>query len=127
MKLPHTMKRYGTIDGVMVMPPAPSWEHQWVAADPFWLLDAHARRRGIGVMLFAPLALEVQHDLLRTRQPDLTVEILSPNDTRADIQGKMDDYQRIRNHGADRAVWAGEMVRSDTLPDLHLPVDDIFA
>lgn len=177
LKLPHTMKRYDIIDGVMVMPPAPSWEHQWVAANLFRLLDAHARRQGIGVVLFAPVDIEVQHDPLRTRQPDLlflstertgitgraqlrgvqtiqiapdlTVEILSPNDARGDIQDKLDDYRRI----GVRECWLvspeaetvevlrlssetperiglfgrGETVRSGMLPDLHLSVDDIFA
>jgi Uma2 family endonuclease len=81
--------------------------------------------------------------------PDLVVEVLSPSDTRSAMNEKIDDYQRL----GVRECWLasseaetvevlrltagqfdrlglfgpGDTVRSDALPELALPVDELFA
>jgi Uma2 family endonuclease len=77
----------------------------------------------LGVVLMAPVDLLIQREPLRTRQPDilylsadrtgirgraqlrglpfleippdLVVEVLSPSNTRRDIESKLEDYRRI--------------------------------
>ena len=81
--------------------------------------------------------------------PDLTVEVLSPGETRPDVLAKLEDYRAI----GVRECWLvspeaetvevlrlgpagwerdglhgrGDQVRSVVLPELHLPVDHVFA
>jgi Uma2 family endonuclease len=105
------------------MPPAPTPAHQWFSKRIFSRLDNFVEERYLGVVLFAPVDLLIQREPLRTRQPDilylsaertgirglaelqglqflevppdLVVEVLSPSNTRRDIEGKLEDYQRI--------------------------------
>ena len=123
LALPETRQRYEIVDGVLIMPPAPTPNHQWVAQEIFVLLRSFVRERSLGVVLMAPVDLMVQREPLRTRQPDilflsaertgisgraglrglqflevppdLVVEVLSPSNTRRDVAGKLEDYRRI--------------------------------
>jgi Uma2 family endonuclease len=123
LALPETKQRYEIVDGVLIMPPAPTPAHQWFSKRIFLRLDNFVEERRLGVVLFAPVDLLIQREPLRTRQPDilylsarrtgirglaelqglqfleippdLVVEVLSPTNTRRDIEGKLEDYWRI--------------------------------
>jgi Uma2 family endonuclease len=123
LTLPETKQRYEIVDGVLIMPPAPTLAHQWFSKRIFSRLDNFVEERGLGVVLFAPVDLLIQREPLRTRQPDilylsaertgirglaelqglqfleippdLVVEVLSPSNTRRDIEAKLEDYRRI--------------------------------
>jgi Uma2 family endonuclease len=120
--LPETKQRYEIVDGVMLMPPAPTADHQWIMLELAVRLRSFVNERDLGVVLAAPVDLLIQRQPLRTRQPDilylggertgirgraelrglqflemppdLVVEVLSPNNRR-DTEGKLEDYRRI--------------------------------
>lgn len=123
LALPETKQRYEIVDGVMLMPPAPTADHQWILAEIFLRLRRFVDDNGLGVVLPAPVDLLIQRQPLRTRQPDilylsgertgisgraglrglqflemapdLVVEILSPSNTRREIGNKLEDYRRV--------------------------------
>jgi Uma2 family endonuclease len=123
LALPETKQRYEIVDGMLIMPPAPTPDHQWILKRISSRLDNFVEERDLGVVLFAPVDLLIQREPLRTRQPDvlylsaertgirgraelrglqfleippdLVVEVLSPSNTRRDIEGKLEDYRRI--------------------------------
>jgi Uma2 family endonuclease len=121
--LPETKQRYEIVDGVMLMPPGPTWDHQWVMLEIAVRLRSFVNERDLGVVLAAPVDLLIRREPLRTRQPDilylsaertgirgraqlrgmqfqeippdLVVEAHSPSNTRSDIESKLEDYRRI--------------------------------
>ena len=121
--LPETRQRYEIVDGVMLMAPAPTPIHQWIMMEITVRLKAFVEERGLGVVFAAPVDLLVQRDPLRTRQPDilylnaertgirgaaelrglqyletppdLVVEVLSPSNSRRDIEERLSDYRGI--------------------------------
>jgi Uma2 family endonuclease len=121
--MPETKQRYEIVDGVMIMAAAPSADHQWLSGEIYWKLREFVELRGLGVVLFAPVDLLIQREPLRTRQPDvlylsaertgirgrrelrgfqvldvapdIIVEVLSPSNSRRDIQEKLEDYRRL--------------------------------
>lgn len=123
LELPETKQRYEIVDGVLQMPPAPTPDHQWITQEIFVRIRRFVESREIGVVLMAPVDLLIQREPLRTRQPDilylnaqrtgvkgraelrglqyletppdLVVEVLSPSNTRRDLEGKLADYRRI--------------------------------
>ena len=123
LALPETKQRYEIVDGVMMMPPAPTPTHQWIMQRIFLRLTNFVEDRALGVVLIAPVDLMIQRDPLRTRQPDilylsaertgikgldelrglqflevppdLVVEVLSPSNSRGDIEERLADYERI--------------------------------
>jgi Uma2 family endonuclease len=123
LAMPETKQRYEIVDGVMIMAAAPSADHQWLSSRMYRKLSDFVEPRGLGVVLFAPLDLLIQREPLRTRQPDvlylsaertgirgrrelrefqvldvapdIVVEVLSPSNTRRDIQEKLEDYRRL--------------------------------
>ncbi len=123
LSLPEIKQRYDIVDGVMIMAPAPTPVHQWIAQRIFLPLWNFVEERGLGVVLMAPVDLLIQREPLRTRQPDilylsaertgirglsdlrglqlleappdLVVEVLSPSNTRRDIESKLEDYRKI--------------------------------
>jgi len=122
LALPETKEHYEIVDGVLIMPPAPSPAHQWYMMELAVRLRGFVNERGLGVVLTAPVDLIIRREPLRTRQPDilylsaertgikgvselqalqaletppdLVVEILSPSNTRREIGTKLDDYCR---------------------------------
>ncbi len=120
---PEMRKRYDIIDGVLIMSPGPTPLHQWVMLEIFAPLTHFVEERGLGVVLVAPLDLVIRREPLRTRQPDilylsaersgirgvadlrglqvlevapdLVVEVLSPSNTRRDIESKLEDYRGL--------------------------------
>ncbi len=123
LKLPETKQRYDIVDGVMQMAPAPTPDHQWIMIELLVRLRSFVNEQRSGVVFAAPVDLLIQREPLRTRQPDilylnaertgiqgradlaglqffeippdLVVEVLSPSNTRSEIEGKLEDYLRI--------------------------------
>ena len=121
--MPETKQRYEIVDGVMNVPPGPSYDHQWITKKIDRRLTDFVEAKDLGIVLFAPLDLLVSREPLRVRQPDVlflnairtgirgrrdlrgvqtleiapdvTIEVLSPTNTRRDIQDKLEDYQGI--------------------------------
>jgi len=125
----------------------------------------------LGTVFVAPLDFVIRCDLLRTRQPDpmfiskarryviglqviqggpdLVVEVLSPTDTRQELQEKLQDYRSIgvreawivspqaqtvevlqlAAEGIQRSglYGLGDPIVSQVLPNLQPAVDELFA
>jgi Uma2 family endonuclease len=119
-RLPDDGPRYELIDGVLTEMPAPTIFHQSVLAQYFEMLRAHVRQHRLGLVLFAPVDVElsrfdiVQPDLVFVSRdnagvirpdgrrivgaPDLVVEASSPGTT-------------LRDQGAKRRLFATHGVR----------------
>ena len=174
--LPIIKQKCEVVDGVLVMPPSPFGEHPWVIGVMLDALRPFLRGNGLGIALTAPYDVLIRRDPLRVRQPDilvvnaeltgitrpadlvdlpyleypplLVVEVLSPSNTRRDIEQKMADYRgigvpecwlsrfpsrsvEVLRLTADAAITAatygmGDVLRSEVLPGFELPVADIF-
>jgi Uma2 family endonuclease len=167
---PEIKARFDIVDGVMITAPTPTLEHQRILGKLFLLVDQFVSERQLGEVFFAPLDVIIQREPLRTRQPDLlfvsndragimeeyiqgppnlVAEILSPRNTRRDVDDKLSDYGRL---GVEEC-WLvspeartvevlrldqqslkrtsihglGDQVRSSVLTDLSLAVGDLFA
>lgn len=170
LALPEIKQRYEVIDGELVyMSPTPTPEHQILLRNLFRHLDQFVCTHDLGEVLFAPLDVLIQRNPLKTRQPDmlyvsksrtdiigpqlieggpdLAVEILSPANTRSELEDKLDDYWRIQvqecwlvspegmtieilrrgDQGYERVglFGVGDLIRSEVLPAFRLRVEDI--
>ena len=170
LKEPETMLRYDIVDGKVIMSAAPNIYHQTVSGNVNEPVRRFVRQNNLGGVWYAPVDVIVQQDPLRTRQPDLlfisnaraaiilegrihggpdlAVEILSPSNSRAEIEGKLADYahigvrecwliapegQTIEVLQLDSGEWkrlsirgVGENVETIVLQGLELSVFDIF-
>ena len=169
LKTPEIKARFDIVDGVMTIAPTPTVAHQRILGNLFWKLDQFVSEQQVGEVLFAPVDVIVQRDPLRTRQPDLlfvsnerasilgdqvdggldlVVEILSPSNSRSDLEAKLSDYATLRVSecwlvspearsveilGLTEGSWVrlgisglGELVRSRVLPELDLAVVQLF-
>jgi Uma2 family endonuclease len=170
LDLPEMKARYSIVDGELVMAAAPTPEHQMVVQGMFVRLDSFVREHRLGTVFLAPLDVVIRRDPLRARQPDvmfisnarryiigrqvieggpdLVIEILSPSNTRRELEEKLRDYQSINV----REAWIvatqgqtievlqlsveriersglyglGDLIVSQMLPELRLMVDEIF-
>jgi Uma2 family endonuclease len=121
--LSETKQRYEIVDGEMIVPPGPSVDHQWISRKIDRRLEDFVEAQGLGIVLAAPLDLLVRREPLRVRQPDIlylngdrtglrsrrdirgmqtldiapdiAIEVLSPSNTRRDIQDKLEDYRQM--------------------------------
>ncbi len=121
--LPETKQRCEVVDGVLLMPPSPTDEHQWLGFEIASYLSHFVRGRKLGVVLMAPRDVLIRRDPLRVRQPDilflsaqrsgirnpadlvgqshleapldLVVEVISPSNTRQHVEEKLADYRSI--------------------------------
>ena len=121
--LPEMKQLCEVVDGVLVMPPSPMGEHQWLDTEIATWLKVFVTERGIGIVLTAPYDVVIQREPLRVRQPDvlvvnaeltgighpadlvgrrflespplLVVEVLSPSNTRRDVAERLADYRSI--------------------------------
>ena len=110
---PEIKQRYDIVDGEMKMAPAPTVEHQRILRKLAFLLHQSVTENELGEVLFAPVDVVIQRQPLRTRQPDLlfvkeensdilgrvvegapdlVAEILSPGNSRSDLDDKLADY-----------------------------------
>ncbi len=170
LKEPESMLRYEIVDGEMIMSAAPHVEHQRSLKRAFRPIDRFVVEHELGEVLFAPVDIIVQREPLRTRQPDLlfiinerlgiirdgrvhdgpdlVVEIMSPSNTRAEIERKLADYaligvrecwllapqgRTVETLRLDGGEWkrlairgVGDNVETVVLQGLELPVLDIF-
>ena len=174
--LPIIKKKCEVLDGVLVMPPSPFGEHPWAIRVIFGALDPFLTENGLGIALTAPYDVLIQREPLRVRQPDLlvvnaeltgitrpadlaglpylerppllAVEVLSPSNTRRDIERRLADYRSIGvpecwlsrfptrsvevlRLTPDAAVTVatygmGDVLRSEVLPGFELAIADIF-
>ncbi len=174
--LPETKRRCEVVDGVLLMPPGPMPEHQWLGLVISRRMSLFAEARELGVVLTAPCDVVIRREPLRVRQPDvlfisaarggvrrpadlvglsrietppdLVVEVLSPSNTRRQVEEKLADYRSIgvlegwlvnfpastvevlRLSGDKVAVLGvygmGDVLRSEVLPGFELPIADIF-
>jgi Uma2 family endonuclease len=167
---PEIKARFDIVDGVMITAPTPTLEHQRILGKLFLLVDQFVSERQLGEVFFAPLDVIIQREPLRTRQPDLlfvsndragimeeyiqgppnlVAEILSPRNTRRDVDDKLSDYGRL---GVEEC-WLvspeartvevlrldqqslkrtsihglGDHVQSEVISGLSLAVGDLFA
>jgi len=124
LTFPETIvQRYEIIDGDIRMPPAPSFEHQWITDSLVLKLRPFVQKNQLGIVISAPVDVMIQREPLRTRQPDvlflssvrtgirgredlrglqilqtapdLVIEVLSPSETRRDVADKLADYRTI--------------------------------
>ncbi len=174
--LPETNQRCEVVDGVLVMPPSPFDDHQWITGELFVPLREFVNRTGSGVVLLAPRDVLIRRDPLRVRQPDilflsaqrsgirspadlveqshldatpdLVVEVLSPSNTRREMEDRLGDYRsigvpecwlasfstrtvevvRLAGDGAITVATygMGDTLRSEMLPEFALNIDDVF-
>ncbi|MCH7653545.1 MAG: Uma2 family endonuclease, partial [Chloroflexi bacterium] len=110
---PEIKGRYDIVDGVLKMAPSPTRKHQEILGQLYHLLRNFLDETRLGSAFIAPLDVVIEREPLKIRQPDLlfvsneraeilhdivegapdlVVEILSPSNSRADIQEKLDDY-----------------------------------
>jgi Uma2 family endonuclease len=123
LALPETKQRCEIVDGTVLMPHGPTPDHQLIARNILFQCSSFVEERDIGVALMAPVDLVIQREPLRVRQPDvlflssqrtgirgraqlrglqnlelppdLVVEVLSPSNTRRDIEAKLQDYRQV--------------------------------
>ena len=176
LALPETKQRCEVVDGVLLMPPSPMGEHQWLDLEIATWLKIFVTREGLGIVVPAPYDVLIRREPLRVRQPDvmvvnaeltgisrpadlvgraflespplLVVEVLSPSNTRRDVEERLADYRSIgvpecwlarfsartvevlRLSGDGVAVLGvygmGDVLRSEALPGFELPIADIF-
>lgn len=119
-RLPDDGPRYEVIDGVLIEMPAPTIFHQAVLSEYFDLLKRHVRQRRLGLVLFAPVDVELTS--LDIVQPDLVfvsranAQVIAPNGKR--IIGAPDlvveassPRTTLRDQGAKRRLYASHGVR----------------
>ena len=169
LKGPEIKQRYDIIDGEMIMAPSPNLQHQQILGQLFLQVYRFVSEHALGHVMFAPLDVIVQREPLRVRQPDLlfvsneranilervvegapdlVVEVLSPGNTRGEMESKLADYARlgVREYWIvspeamtvevlklDKGSWqrdslsgVGDHVSSDVLPGIELEVSQLF-
>lgn len=112
LRIGDTPDRYELIDGVVVMSPSPSYQHQKVMALLFRQLDRHAEPIDADLVTDTDLRLAdnlvYRPDILYfsprrvigfpqtvSAVPDLVIEILSPTSRPRDLITKRNDYERF--------------------------------
>ena len=174
--LPETKRRCEVVDGVLLMAPGPIPEHQLLGYEITAQITNFVRARELGVALTAPCDVVIRREPLRVRQPDvlfisaarggvrrpadlvglsridtppdLVVEVLSPSNTRRQVEEKLADYRsigvlegwlvnfpartvevlRLSEDGVTvlGVYGMGDLLRSEALPGFELPIADIF-
>ena len=151
---PETKQRYEIVDGVMVMPPAPTPDRQWIMQRILLALSPFVEGRDLGVVLAAPVDLLIQREPLRTRQPDilylnaqrtgirgraglrglqylevppdLVVEVLSPSNSPRDMEDKLEDYRGIGVLEAWLVSPEAETIEVESLSAENITVTGVF-
>jgi len=166
-------RRYDILDGVRYYQSGCSIQHQEVLMNIFEARRAYQRREGRGKAFIGPRDVLIRREPFRLRQPDalfisreryggrspqsveplspapeLAVEVLSADETRRVLLGKIGDYctagveecwlvspaaetvevLRLTPEGPVREALygSGQTLQSLTFPDLTLALDDIF-
>ena len=168
LETPETMIRCEVVDGEVKMA-GPNLYHQIISGNINEPVRAFVRRNRLGRVIYAPVDVIVRRAPLRVRQPDLmfvsneradimgerieggpdlVVEIISPSNTRAEIDSRLADYaslnvrecwlvaplgHTVETLQLDNGQWrrlairgVGENVETVVLQGLELPVSEIF-
>ncbi len=168
-RMPEDIYRYDLIRGVLKRPSPTGFRHLKVAGTMIWLLNDHVVPRGLGVVsgeggfvlevdpdtVLAPDVAFVRADRVPPEEvidrfarlaPDLAAEILSPSDTKAEIEEKVQAYldagvplvwvvdpqrRTIRVRPADGRerllTEADELDGGKVLPGFRMPVARLFS
>lgn len=170
LKDPETMLRLDIVDGEVIMAAGPHIYHQTISGNIYEPVRRLVRENELGRVWYAPVDVIVQLVPLRVRQPDLlfissegvatiqdgrvhggpdlVVEIISPSNTRAEIDSKLADYANLNVRecwlvypqmhavevlGLEGGEWqrayirgAGERIESAVLPGLELDIAAFF-
>ena len=176
LRLPESKQKCEVIDGVVLMPPGPDADHQWIQQEIFAYCRDFARSSGLGVLMQAPLDLVIQRNPLRVRQPDImflnsrrtgiqgrrdlqgrsplevspdiVIEVLSPGNTRREVDARLGDYKQAGAYQCwtfspqaetaeiidltgdepkSLAVFGvGDILRSELLPGFWLSLAEVF-
>jgi Uma2 family endonuclease len=113
--LPNDGQRYEIIGGVLLVNPAPTWNHHRVAGELYRLINDFARQTGEGTVVFAPFDVVLgAHDIVEPDlvfvaseqapvhgeghsfqgAPHLLVEVISPSSRQSDNVKKLALYAR---------------------------------
>ena len=168
LETPETMIRCEIVHGEVIVA-GPSLHHQRISRHIFRPVDRFVAEQELGDVFYAPVDVIVRRDPLQVRQPDLlfvsneranilgdrieggpdlVVEIISPSNTRAEIESRLVDYASInvrecwlvypQIHAAEvlrleGGEWrrayirgAGERIDSAVLPGLELDIASFF-
>ena len=163
------MGRCDIIDGEVIMSSSPNREHQTISRRLFLDVNQFVTDHELGEVWYAPLDVIVREEPLRVRQPDLlfvsnenrgilrdfvhggpdlVADILSPGNSRRDIESKLADYaglgvlecwlvspqaQTMEILVLEQGKWRrlsilgmGDNVESAVLAGLALTIDEIF-
>jgi Uma2 family endonuclease len=177
LAMPAMHQRYEIIDGELMMAASPIPIHQWIIGNIYRVLHTFVSLHRLGIVLMAPLDIVIRRDPLRTRQPDLlflsatrsgitegaqlrglqllqqapdlVIEILSPINTRRDLNQKLKDYRSIgvlecwivspeaftvevvqlaaEGMQTLAIIGTGMTIASEILAGLSLPVAEVFS
>jgi Uma2 family endonuclease len=111
--LPDTNRLLELSEGVLIMPPHPTFAHQHTVGELYTSFKSFVKTRDLGVVLLAPLPVRLWMDLVREPDilfiarahvdrineqfvgpPDLVVEVISPSTRRTDRVDKFQEYAR---------------------------------
>ena len=112
--LPDAMRIIELVKGELIMPPPPATDHQRAIRRLAFLLQQHIASRDLGEVLFAPLAVRLDDNLIREPDilfvsqanaerlsergvegpPDWVAEVLSPGTRSTDEVDKLAEYER---------------------------------
>ena len=122
MAEPEVQGRYDIVNGVRIIMPGATWEHQNIVGNLIELLRGYGRAKNIGKALSAPFDVLIHRKpKLQTRQPDvlfisftrlaevggkpakgplqiapeLAIEIISDSETQRILEEKLADYRAI--------------------------------
>lgn len=124
LKLPPSEGRSEVINGIIVMSPGASGDHQWIIGNIHANLFPFIRARGLGVLVLAPADVLVRKEpKLQIRQPDLAyfstartglrgradlkgvqvfesvpdlaIEVISPSDRKQAWESRLADYAAL--------------------------------
>ena len=171
LEMTPVMGRCDIVDGELIVSSSPNREHQTISRRLFLDVNQFVTEHDLGEVWYAPLDVIIREEPLRVRQPDLlfvsnenrgilghvihgapdlVVEILSPGNSRRDLESKLADYADLGIRESCRDVTAsadsgstgpveqgdwkrlhlfglGDEIKSIVLTGLVLPVAKIFA
>ena len=67
LELPEDANRYEILDGELVMTPPPAIRHQVVLSNLNDCLRSHVSANGLGIVLFAPVAVPLDETTIRVK------------------------------------------------------------
>ena len=138
MAMPETNQHVEVVDGVIIVMPSATFQHQDSELNLAFILRQHVKREDLGLVLVAPADIIIRKTpKLRVRQPDvmffsnaragfrtssepgrvqkegiapdLAVEILSPGQNERTLADKLSDYASI---GVDEVWFADQESRT---------------